>query len=323
MEKFYDSINTQHQPSWLVFSIIKELYTNDLETLKVSNNSKTSLADIRGFLIQDKFITNVIYPDVLDISPSQYKLLESLKLQIKEIPQHEYESYVLFVSYLKYILVENVKDLIIDFINFDGISDFIITLELLQKHRLTHPILKEMFADIIYASDKSNFPSDLYPLIQKVFVSSKRNKLVHMTKKLKDYEDLIENSPMLDLPQDEMMLKILNATAKINVMIPSILDMKELSFNIVSSSQKINKGVKEALKIQLVPVILQLPRLMCNSYLNLLFKIREYTGSKITTQNKNFCLFVDNQRKVPQGVDLEWFEAIRSKRTLNFDEESD
>lgn len=323
MEVFYNHIDAQHQPSWLIFSIIKELYTNNLETLQVTNNCKTTIADIRGFLIKDRFTTNVIYPDVLNVTPNQYKLLESLKVQIKDIPHYEYESYVLYVSYLKYILVENVKDLIINFLNFDGIIDFITTLELLQKHRLTHIILREVFSDIIYASEKMNFPSDVYPLIQKVFTSSKRNKLVHMTKKLKEYEKLIENSPMLDLPQDEMMLSILNTTSKTNVIIPSIIDMKELSFNIVSISMKINKTVKETLKIQLVPVILQLPRLMCNSYLNLLFKIREYTGSKITTQNKNFCLFVDNQRVAPKGVDLEWFESIRTKRTLNYDEESD
>lgn len=320
MEKFYDTITREYEPTWVIFSIIKELYTNNMDCFTRSEDSKTTFYNIRGFLIKDRFISTKIYPDILPITTKQYNLMIHFKSLISEIPKVEYESYILYVSYLKYILVENLKDIVIDFINFDGISEFIITIELLQKHRLSPTLIKEIFGDVIYASIKNEVPKQIYPLVQKVFASSTKNKLVHMTKKLKDFENLINESPLLTMETDDIILEILNHTST-EYIVPSIIDLKEMSFNLVSASQKINKELKVALKEQIVPVILQLPRLMCNSYLNLLFKIREYGGTKITTQNKNFCLFIDNQRVQPLGVNLQWFETIRCKRKLENEDE--
>lgn len=322
MDVLYDKIVSKYEIPWVVFSILRELYTFDLDTLVEDLTSPNSLDNLRGFLLSKRFKSSIIYQDTFSLPPTIIGELRELQAQVREIDPQSYESYVLMVSYMTYVLDENLKDLAFDFMNFVDIKTFFMLIEVMQKHSLTQSGVKELFAN--YIIDLNKFPEHLKAKILKAIVTSSHKKVVNISKDIEIYrQDILELCSMHS-EADTLTFAIVEAGKNMVDYIPNIESLKAFSILLIQKSMKATQADKLYMRDTMSKILIQLPRMMLNAYLFLLFKFRESAATKITTQNKNLSLFIDNQLYVPEGIDLAWFTRLNGKRTLrNGDSDSD
>lgn len=316
MDELYERVLRNYEMPWLVFSILRELYTFDLETVIEDPNSKTTLDVFRGFLLSKTFKTNVLYPDQITLTKKLKTELEELKSLVLKIDPESFETYILYSEYMVYILEENNKDIATDYINFKNIISFIMTIEIFQKHRLTHNHIRDMFSNYLYKEDIVNFPKELQPAILKAIVSSSPKKLINVTKKIESYRKDIERISTRNLEPDDITFAILEHGKDLKTFIPSITNLKNFVCILVQKSQKMNEATKKYMRTEIAEVLISMPRKLLNAFVCLLFKIRESVGHKITTQNQNFCLYVANQKLDYELIDLAWFASTRRNKRL-------
>ncbi|QLI62446.1 DhNV_085 [Dikerogammarus haemobaphes nudivirus] len=325
MDVLYDTITSKYEAPWLMFSILRELYEFDLNLLVKDDQSTNTFELFRTFLLQDKYKTNLIRQETFSLTSKKIQELENLKKEILNIAPDTFESYILFSSYMTAVIDETLRDFPFDFMNFDSILTFFIILEIFSKVSLQTSHVRDIFSLYLYKKDLEQFPVELQPKILKVIVCSRPNKLINMTKVLLPYkEELTKLTEQNNGEIDDLIFQILEVGGNVRDFIPDVETIKKLALLLLSKTLHMNMENKAFLRSEVGDLLIQLPRRLLNSILFLIFKSREVSATKITSQNKNFYLFVHNMYKIKKPQNLEWFNNTgRRKRDFGVLTDSD
>lgn len=317
MDSFFNEIQETCEYPWALYSIIRELYDRDVTNFSIIDNStKNGWIELRSFLLNDKYKTNVIYFDkLLPITQNMCNMLQKYAVFIKTISKEAYESYILISSYPQYLCNENIKDYAHDFINFTNLIRFIAILEIFSKQKFNPTHIKHIFKKYIYTDVYIDQPEYAENIIRLLLVSPLAKK-VSINKKLKPIEDYIMEYLSTNSLEylDQVLEKIFNQKQKENaISFCTIDELYNMAVILFTESQNIRVKTLTDLANSEIPYnIVNYPNIFTNAIFLLLFRSKENNNNKITTFYKNLIHFIENNYKIP--VKSEYVMIVSSKK---------
>ena len=358
LDNFIKDSKTSTIPQWIVFSAVRCLYENNIDhyaeiaTSEAPLRKINTIFDFRNFaLYKQGFNTNVIYNyEKIPITLALWNLLLQYKEKIVDtIPIKQYESYIILNMYPQLLLKENVKFIIIEYVNFTCLIDFLDLLNLMQHNKFSINHIKRLFKTILYDElnqellgkkydyniEISNQVYSLHTTLNKASVEAIINSLIN-TKE--NTSIILSNGLNLDSSiklqiesyiktlklryQDDLIDKIVNYESSL-IQIPTMDQMIDLNIELYSASEKTSKknDVLNKLAETLIPAeVMTLPKLIRNTELLILLKIMEPNVKKLTFY-LDLMTILKNQN-VTQTKSRELSNLISNKRKINKDDDN-
>ena len=319
LDNFIKDSKTITTPEWIIFSAVRCLYENDIDHYAEITTSEAPLKkintilDFRNFaLYKQGYNTNIIYSyEKISISQELWKLLLQYKKNIVDtIPIKQYESYILLSMFPQMVLKENVKFIIIEYINFTCLIDFLDLLNLMQHNKFSINHIKRLFKNILYdelyqklLGKKYSYDIEISNQLYSLCTTLDKSKIEGIINSLINTKEntsiILSNGLNLDSSikshiesyiktlklkyQDDLIDKIVNYENSL-IQIPTMDQMIELNVELYTASENVKKNdVLDKLAETLIPAkVMTLPKLIRNTELLILLKIMEPNVKKLT-----------------------------------------
>ena len=170
MEFHHHFLATANTPDhWIEYDVIRMLYTfkdNLANIVCIDNSSNYCRVDIRNYFIyrMGKISTNIVWtcPKAIPIKSKDYKWLEELTKFTNMLSIEQYECYVLFSLYPKYMMESNVRYFVANLQSFTYMSQFLYILHCSFTGRLSAMYIKQMFNAYILRSEILSLMPELH-----------------------------------------------------------------------------------------------------------------------------------------------------------------
>lgn len=344
MDSFYEEIQKTELLPWVVFDLIRGLYELKLEDVEslylVDDQSDLNLLDMRNFILAKiPHINNNIIYNYEKISMKQMhvdKVETWFWTIVKRIPLDVYENFIIFSLYSKSLLKENVRTMASELICFTNLAKFFDYLNILTKTKLNIKAVKSIFKQVLYSEfvEFLNSPFQVSkPFKHTVLLDARtRNKLINLVLNANEdvpsiksialgdeirteIETFIKNEVVFHI--DDLMYKILNSN------IPNIEPTNAIIYNVCMNLYEVGTSKKFNEKNVQVENIMALPKNIINTFLLILFKIKEdkikttFYTDMITIVNNINTKNQENFMNLTKSLNV---NNIRRKRALTQDE---
>ena len=285
---FLSTVNTPDH--WIDYDVIRMLYTfgdNLSSIVCVDNASNYGRVDIRNYFIHrmGKISTNIVWTcaKIMPIKFKDFEWLEYLTTFTKMLSIEQYECYVLFSLYPKYMMESNVRYFIANLQSFTYMNRFLYILHCSFSGKLSAMYIRQMFNAFILRNEILTLMPELhnnYSMLIDIILSCGKEKQlkISLNKSLitTDNFNYIMNTHknINDMLIDDLFDLILSKTDSQTKIFPTFNNLEKSLKEILELSATKPKKLIE-MSMPLMVDISYYPRWIINSILLLVFRCKE------------------------------------------------